>query len=119
MIIRLLLILSGVLFLATIGAFFLLVPLLSLATVVCVLTGLILMFGLGVHVGARQDTLDQPQSLDRVRLDIGMRLPLFEPKPLGSTAYSTDSRISAASALTDIVVTTSRDTRTRQKKATK
>jgi hypothetical protein len=39
------------LLLASIGAFFLLVPLLSLATVVCMLTGLILMFGLGMQFG--------------------------------------------------------------------
>jgi hypothetical protein len=51
MMIRFLTIASAVLLLASIGAFFLLVPLLSLATVVCMLTGLVLMFGLGTQFG--------------------------------------------------------------------
>lgn len=51
--IRFLLACSGALLLAAMGAFFLLVPLLPLAVVVFALVGLMLMFGLGVQVGAR------------------------------------------------------------------
>lgn len=51
--IRVLLASSGALFLGSIGAFFLMVPILSIATVVWMLTGLMLMFGLGVQVGTR------------------------------------------------------------------
>jgi hypothetical protein len=51
--IRFLLASSGALFLGSIGAFFLFVPILSIATVVWMLTGLMLMFGLGVQVGTR------------------------------------------------------------------
>jgi hypothetical protein len=53
MMIRILLASSGAVLLGAIGAFFLLVPLLPLATVVCLLVGLMLMFGLGASVGAR------------------------------------------------------------------
>jgi len=49
--IRFLLVCFGILFLTTLGAFFLIVPLLSLATVALILTGLILMFGIGFQVG--------------------------------------------------------------------
>jgi hypothetical protein len=52
--IRILLASSGLLFLVSLGAFFLFVPLLSLATVACMLVGLMLMFGLGVQVGTRK-----------------------------------------------------------------
>jgi hypothetical protein len=52
--IRILLASLGVLFLGSIGAFLLFVPVLSLATVVCMLVALMLMFGLGVQVGNRQ-----------------------------------------------------------------
>jgi hypothetical protein len=51
--IRLLVACIGLLLLGSIGAFFLFVPLLSIAAVVCLLLGLMLMFGLGVHVGTR------------------------------------------------------------------
>jgi hypothetical protein len=51
MIVRLLLVSFGVLFLASMGAFFFYVPLFSIATVVSIEVGLMLMFGLGVHVG--------------------------------------------------------------------
>lgn len=68
MMMRFLLIASGALFLGTIGAFFLYVPLLSLATVVCMLGGLILMFGLGVQFGAPTLASDRAQSLDHQRL---------------------------------------------------
>jgi len=50
---RILLVCSGALFLGSIGAFFLFVPLFSVATVVLMLLGLTLMFWLGVQVGAR------------------------------------------------------------------
>jgi hypothetical protein len=53
MMIRILLAGSGAVLLGAIGAFFLLVPLLPLATVVCFLVGLVLMFGLGAQIGAR------------------------------------------------------------------
>lgn len=48
---RLLLASIGLLLLGSMGAFFLFVPLLSIAAVVCILLGLMLMFGLGVQVG--------------------------------------------------------------------
>jgi len=57
MMIRILLAGSGAVLLGAIGAFFLLVPLLPLATVVCILMGLMLMFGLGAQVGARAPQL--------------------------------------------------------------
>jgi len=43
---------SGALFLGSAGAFFLFVPLLSIATVVLMVVGLMLMFGLGFQAGA-------------------------------------------------------------------
>ncbi len=52
-ILRILVASFGALVLASIGAFLLLVSVLSIATVVSILTGLLLMFGLGVHAGAR------------------------------------------------------------------
>jgi hypothetical protein len=66
--IRYLLVSFGALFLCTIGAFFLFVPLLSLATVVCMLAGLILMFGLGVQFGTPALAADRTQPLDHMRL---------------------------------------------------
>ena len=45
---------SGVLFLGSIGAFFLFVPMVSIASVVWILTGLMLMFGLGFQAGIQQ-----------------------------------------------------------------
>lgn len=50
---RFLLASSGVLLLGSAGAFFLFVPLLSVATAAVLLMGLILMFLLGVQVGSR------------------------------------------------------------------
>lgn len=50
---RFLLAFSGALFLGSIGAFFLLVPLLSIATVAWIFVGLLLMFTLGVQVGTQ------------------------------------------------------------------
>ncbi len=50
---RLLLIASGALFLASTGAFFLYVPPLSIATVALILVGLTLMFGLGFQAGGQ------------------------------------------------------------------
>jgi hypothetical protein len=50
---RVLLASSGALFLGSLGAFFLFVPILSIVTVVWMLSGLMLMFGLGVQVGTR------------------------------------------------------------------
>jgi hypothetical protein len=51
--IRVLLASFGALFLGSIGAFFLFVPVLSIATVVLILMGFTLMFALGVQVGTR------------------------------------------------------------------
>jgi hypothetical protein len=51
--IRLLLAFVGVLFLGSLGAFFLFVPVLSIMTVTSMLAGLLLMFWLGVQVGAQ------------------------------------------------------------------
>jgi hypothetical protein len=52
-IIRLILAISGMLFLGSVGAFLLFVSALSIAAVVFILMGLLLMFGLGIQVGAR------------------------------------------------------------------
>ncbi len=52
---RFMLAVSGALFLGSAGAFFLFVPLLSIATVVVLLVGLMLMFGLGFQAGFRRD----------------------------------------------------------------
>jgi hypothetical protein len=49
--IRFLLASSGALFLGSIEAFFLFVPMLSIATVVWILVGLVQLFGLGLQVG--------------------------------------------------------------------
>jgi hypothetical protein len=54
MILRIFLASSGALFLGSLGAFLLFVPILSIATVVWTLLGLLLMFGLGVQVGSRE-----------------------------------------------------------------
>jgi hypothetical protein len=51
--IRLLVAAAGLVFLGSIGAFFLFVPLLSIVAAVCLILGLLLMFGLGVQVGIR------------------------------------------------------------------
>lgn len=59
---RLLLASSGALFLGSVGAFFLFVPLLSIATVVLMLVGLFLMFGFGFQLGAREPRLPQAAS---------------------------------------------------------
>jgi hypothetical protein len=53
MTLRILLASFGALFLGSVGAFFLFVSVLSIATVVLMLVGLMLMFGLGVQVGTR------------------------------------------------------------------
>ena len=45
---------SGALFLGSAVAFFLFVPLLSIATVVLIVVGLMLMFGLGFQAGAKR-----------------------------------------------------------------
>ena len=66
--IRFLAIASAALFLGSIGAFFLYVPLLSLATVVCMLVGLILMFGLGIQFGTPVLATDRAPSSDRMPL---------------------------------------------------
>jgi uncharacterized membrane protein YraQ (UPF0718 family) len=54
MMIRIFLAFSSVVLLGTLAAFLLFIPVLSIATVVCVLVGLTLMFALGVQVGTRQ-----------------------------------------------------------------
>jgi hypothetical protein len=51
--IRFLLVSSGVVFVGSIAAFCLFVPVLSIATVVWVQVGLMLMFGLGFQAGTR------------------------------------------------------------------
>ena len=51
--IRILLASFGALFFGSTAAFFLLVSVLSIATVALILTGMLLMFGLGVQVGTR------------------------------------------------------------------
>jgi hypothetical protein len=48
---RIVLAASGALLLGSIGAFFLFVPVLSIATAICVGAGLMLMFGLGFQMG--------------------------------------------------------------------
>lgn len=50
---RVILVSSGVLFLGSAGAFLLFVPPVSIATVVLMLLGLLLMFGLGFQTGAK------------------------------------------------------------------
>ncbi len=65
MMIRSLAISSAVLLLASLAAFFLIVPLLSLATVACMLTGLVLMFGLGMQFGNPALVSDHSRSSDR------------------------------------------------------
>ena len=45
---------TGALFLGSIGAFFLLVPLLSIMTAVWILLGLMVMFGLGFQAGTER-----------------------------------------------------------------
>jgi hypothetical protein len=49
---------AGALFLGSTGAFFLMVPMFSIATVVWILTGLMLMFGLGFQAGTRNGVKD-------------------------------------------------------------
>jgi hypothetical protein len=49
---------AGALFLGSTGAFFLMVPMFSIATVVWILTGLMLMFGLGFQAGTRSGVKD-------------------------------------------------------------
>ena len=51
MITRIFSIFSGFLVLGSVGAFFLFVPVLSIAAAICVLTALILMFALGLRMG--------------------------------------------------------------------
>jgi hypothetical protein len=53
MTLRVVLALSGALFLGSIGAFFVFVPLVSIASMVSILVGLTVMFWLGVQVGTR------------------------------------------------------------------
>jgi hypothetical protein len=56
--VRLILVSSSTLFLGSEGAFFLFVPALSIVTVVLMLMGLVLMFGLGFQAGARRNPHD-------------------------------------------------------------
>jgi hypothetical protein len=65
MMLRFLTVSFAVLLLASLGAFFLLVPLLSLATIVCILTGLMLMFALGMQFGTPLAVSDRLRSSDR------------------------------------------------------
>jgi hypothetical protein len=53
MTLRAVLALSGALFLGSIGAFLVFVPLVSIASMVSILVGLTVMFWLGVQVGTR------------------------------------------------------------------
>jgi hypothetical protein len=59
MIMRIFLASSGALFVGSIGAFLLFVPILSIATVFGTVLGLMLMFGLGVQVGSRGKLLPE------------------------------------------------------------
>jgi hypothetical protein len=58
---RLILASSGALFLGSAGAFLLFVPVLSIATAVMMLMGLMLMFGLGFQTGARTTVKVEPR----------------------------------------------------------
>jgi hypothetical protein len=62
MIMRIFLASSGALFVGSIGAFLLFVPILSIATVFGTVLGLMLMFGLGVQVGSRETLLPEAVS---------------------------------------------------------
>ncbi|HTW67793.1 MAG TPA: hypothetical protein VME17_24425 [Bryobacteraceae bacterium] len=53
-------IIVGLVFLASVGAFFLFVPVLSVMTVATTLLGLIVMFALGVQTGRRRTQAPQP-----------------------------------------------------------
>jgi hypothetical protein len=57
---RIVLAASGALLLGCIGAFLLFVPVLSIATVICVGAGLMLMFGLGFQMGPQGILPEQP-----------------------------------------------------------
>jgi hypothetical protein len=60
MMMRIFLAASGALLLGSIAAFFLFVPVLSIATVICLVAGLMLMFGLGFQMRP-QGNLSQQQ----------------------------------------------------------
>ena len=60
--IRVVLAISGALVLASIGAFFLFVPLLSIATVICLVAGMMLMFGLGFQMGPQGMLLQRAET---------------------------------------------------------
>ena len=49
------------LFLVSVAAFFLLVPVLSIMTIASILAGLTLMFGLGFHAGTQR--ISQPETI--------------------------------------------------------
>jgi hypothetical protein len=91
--IRVLLATSGALFLGSIGAFFLFVPMLSIATVVWILVGFILMFALGVQVGSPSPAF----------LTIRSHLTAFGYSPRPHVAHSTVLGIGPASALRNAV----------------
>ena len=61
---RIVLATSGALLLGSIGAFFLFVPVLSIATMICVGAGLMLMFGLGFQMGPQGTLLKEPIPID-------------------------------------------------------
>jgi len=65
---RIVLAASAALLLGSIGAFFLFVPVLSIATVICVGAGLMLMFGLGFQMGPQGTLLRQPLPIDPIRI---------------------------------------------------
>jgi hypothetical protein len=65
---RIVLAASAALLLGSIGAFFLFVPVLSIATVICVGAGMILMFGLGFQMGPQGTLLRQPLPIDPIRI---------------------------------------------------
>jgi hypothetical protein len=60
MMMRIFLAASGALLLGSISAFFLFVPVLSIATVICLVAGLMLMFGLGFQMRPQGIPLGQP-----------------------------------------------------------
>ena len=77
MIVRFLVSFTGVLFVGSTGAFFLLVPILSIVTVCCMVAGLMLMFGLGFQAGSRSIPLSESlgkQTWDRSAAMLRLRI---------------------------------------------
>jgi Na+-driven multidrug efflux pump len=62
-------IIAALVFLASLGAFFLYVPVLSVMTVGTTLFGLILMFILGIHTGSRGTQIPQPAEQQNLSIE--------------------------------------------------